>query len=99
MPKSRLRTAAISCLVIWAVLWSVFLLIRFSSLDIRVIPGIGPIMLAALAFVLLAPIAASMLAGAALLRQPRWPSNWLTLGCAIAVFLGQGVLFLSSRWL
>jgi hypothetical protein len=47
----------------------------------------------------MAPIAATGLAGAALVRQPRAPLNWLTLGCAIAALVGQGFLFLVTRWL
>lgn len=97
--KAPLRSASISCLAIWAAVWLLFLLIRFSPLDIRIIPGIGMFMLTALAVALLAPIVASGLAGAALVRQPRVPLNWLTLGCAIAALFGQGALFLVSKWL
>jgi membrane protein DedA with SNARE-associated domain len=74
-------------------------LMRFSPLDIRSIPGIGMVTLVALRVALLAPIVATGLAGAALVRQPRVPLNWLTLGCAIAALFGQGLLFLISRWL
>lgn len=72
---------------------------RLSPLDIRDIPGIGMIMLVALGVALLAPIVATALAGAALVRQPRVPRNWLTVGCAIAALSGQALLFLISRWL
>jgi hypothetical protein len=99
MGKASLRTASISCLAIWAAVWLLFLLMRFSPLDIRGIPGIGILMLVALGVALLAPIVATGLAGAALVRQPRMPLNWLTLGCAIAALFGQGLLFLISRWL
>ena len=99
MARALLRTASISCVAIWVTVWLLFLLMRFSPFDIRGIPGIGVVMLAALAVAFLAPIVATGLAGAALVRQPRVPLNWLTLGCAIAALLGQGLLFLTSRWL
>jgi hypothetical protein len=99
MVKASLRTASISCLAIWAAIWLLFLLMRLSALDIRSIPGIGMVMLVALGVALLAPIGATGLAGAALVRQPRVPLNWLTLGVAIAALFGQGLLFLISRWL
>jgi len=57
------------------------------------------VMLVALGVAVLAPIVATGLAGAALVRQPKAPLNWLTLGCAIAVLFGQGLLFLVTRWL
>ena len=41
----RLRVAAICCLAAWAAIWLLFLSMRFSSFDIRVIPGIGPLIL------------------------------------------------------
>jgi hypothetical protein len=97
--KTSLRAAAIYCLAIWAAVWLLFLLIRISSLDIRIIPGIGPIMLVALAIAVMAPVVAMVLAAAALVRQPRVYPNWLTLGCAIAAFIGEGVLFAATRWL
>jgi len=99
MIKAPLRTASIACLVIWAAVWLLFLVMRVSPLDIRTIPGIGMIMLGALGVALLAPIVAAVLAGAALVRQPRVRLNWLTLGCAIAAFFGQGFLFLITRWM
>jgi hypothetical protein len=94
-----LRTASIACLAIWAAIWLLFMLIRFSTFDIRVIPGIGMIMLTAFAVALVAPIVATGLAGAALFRQPRVPLNLLTFGCAIAALFGQALLFTISRWL
>jgi membrane protein DedA with SNARE-associated domain len=75
------------------------MLIRFSSFDIRVVPGIGMIMLTAFAVALVAPIVATALAGAALIRQPRVPLNLLIFGCAIAALLGQFLIFTISRWL
>jgi hypothetical protein len=99
MAKVSLRNTSVSCLVIWAAIWLVFLVMRFSPLDIRVIPGIGPIMLAALMAALVAPIVATAVAGAALVRQPRLSLNWLIFGCAIAVLVGQGILFAITRWL
>jgi hypothetical protein len=59
---------------------------RLSPLDIRNIPGIGMIMLTALLVAMVAPIVATGLAGAALVREPRAPLNWLTLGCAIGPY-------------
>jgi hypothetical protein len=99
MAKSSLRTASVFCLAIWAAVWILFLLIRLSTFDIRVIPGIGPVMLGALAVAVLAPIVAATLTGIALVRQPRMPLNWLTLGCAIAALVGQEFLFLITKWL
>lgn len=99
MGKLSLRNASVACLAIWAVIWFVFLSIRFSSFDIRIVPGIGPIMLAMLVTALLAPVAAIVLAAAALVRQPKAPMSWLTLACAVAIFLGQGALFAVTRWL
>ncbi len=99
MAKVSLRSASISCLAIWVAIWLLFLLMRLSPLDIRNIPGIGMIMLIALAVALVAPIVATGLAGAALVREPRVPLNLLTFGCAIAALLGQVFLFLVSSWL
>ncbi len=99
MAKWSLRTASIYCLAIWLGIWSLFLLIRLSSFDIRIIPGIGPVMLLALVVALVAPIVAMGVAGAALFRQPRVPLNWLIFGCTIAAFVGQGVLFTITKWL
>ena len=99
MAKVSLRTASIYCLAIWLAIWFLFLLMRLSPLDIRIIPGIGPVMLTALVVVLMAPIVAIAVAGVALVRQPRVPLNWLILGCAIAALLGQVILFTVTRWL
>jgi hypothetical protein len=99
MIKASLRTASIFCLVIWAAVWLLFLLMRLSPLDIRSIPGIGMITLVAVGVALLAPVVAAGLAGVALFRKPRLPMNWAMLGCAIAALFGQGLLFLISRWL
>lgn len=97
--KSWFRTASICCLALWAAIWLLFLLMRFSPFDFRGIPGLGVLVLTALAVALLAPVVAIGLAGAALLRQPRAPQNLLTLGCAIAALIGQVLLFLITRWL
>lgn len=99
MTKKSLRTASIYCLAAWALIWLFFIVIRLSSVDIRIIPGIGPYMLITLVVAVVAPIVAMGLAGVALVRQPRVPLDWLVLGCAIAAFLGQGVLFTITRWL
>jgi hypothetical protein len=99
MAKMSLRTASLSCLAIWAAVWVLFLLMRISPLDIRVVPGIGMIMLVALGVAVLAPIVSTGFAGAALVRQPQAPLNWLALGLAIAVLIGQGLLFLVTMWM
>jgi hypothetical protein len=99
MVKASFRTASIACLVIWAAIWLVFLLLRLLPLDIRGIPGAGRVMLIALAVALLAPIVATGLAAAALARHPRIPRDRLVLGWAVAALFGQGLLFLLTRWL
>ena len=99
LPRMALRTASIYCLATWAAIWFLFLVMRLSPLDIRIIPGIGPAMLIALVVALMAPIVATGIAGAALVRQPRVPLNWLLLGCAIAALLGQWMLFTITSWL
>jgi hypothetical protein len=99
MAKTSLRTASIYCLALWVAIWLMFLLMRLSPLDIRGIPGIGTVTLIALAVALVAPIVATGLAGAALVRQPREPLNLLAFGCAIAALFGQVMLFLISSWL
>ena len=93
-----MRTAALWCLAIWAAIWLAFLSIRFSSFDIRVIPGIGPVMLLALVVALVAPLVAIGISGIALAKQPRVSLNWLTLGGAVAALLGQIALFGITRW-
>jgi hypothetical protein len=99
MTKDSLRKASIYCLAIWLGVWLLFLLIHFSSFDIRGIPGIGSFMLSALVASFLAPIVAAVLAVAALIRQPRVPLNWLSLGGAVAAFLAQAFIFLATRWM
>ncbi len=99
MSKISLRTASIWCLGIWMAVWALFMLIRFSGFDIRVIPGIGPIMLMALAIAVLAPVVAVGIAGVALIRRPRAVLGWLILGCAVAACLAVGFIFAATRWL
>ena len=99
MAKTALRTASIVCLVIWAAIWLLFILMRLSSLDIRSIPDAGRVVFIALAVALLAPIAATGFAGAALALHPRVPRDRLVLGWAVAAFFGQVFLFLITRWL
>jgi len=99
MARTSLRATAIYCLAIWAAIWLLFMLIRFSSFDIRVIPGIGPVMLVALVVAVAAPIVAIGIACAALVRQPKALLNWLTLGCAIATCVGQAILFTVTKWM
>ena len=97
--KKTLAVIAIGCLMIWAVVWVLFMAIRFSSFDIRMIPGIGPVMLLLLLTVFAAPFVAIGVAGAALIRQPGIPLNWLALGGAIAALVGQSALFAVTKWL
>lgn len=99
MKDTTWRTRSLYCLVIWAAIWLIFLLIRYSSVDIRVIPGIGPVMLGALIGSMVTPIAATVFAAAAVIRQSRAPLNWLVFGCAIIGTLVQIQLFMSSKWL
>jgi hypothetical protein len=99
MAKTLLRAASVLCLAIWAAIWFAFLLMRFSPFDMRHIPDIGIIMLAAFAVALAAPILATGLAAVALVRHPREPRDSLIFGCAIAALLGQVFLFLITRWL
>jgi hypothetical protein len=99
MVNSPLRTAAIYCLALWVAIWVLFLLMRFSPIDIREIPGAGKIALTALGIVFAAPILATLLAAAALVRKPRTPLSWLTLGFAISIVFGQVGIFLITRWL
>lgn len=75
------------------------MLIRFSGFDIRLIPGIGPIMLVALAIAVLAPVVAVVIAAVALIRRPRAALHWLILGCAMAACLAVGVVFSVTQWL
>ncbi len=99
MARTPLRSAALSCLAVWAAVWLLFLLLRFSSLDVRYIPGAGRILLGALVISFLAPIVAAGLAAAALVRQPRVLVNLLALACAAAALVVQALVFASSRWL
>jgi hypothetical protein len=99
MVKTSLRSASIACLVIWAAIWLVFLLLRLSPIDIRNIPGAGRVLLIALAIALLAPIVAIGFAAAALARHPCVPRDRLVLGWGVAALFGQGLLFLVTRWL
>jgi hypothetical protein len=85
--------------VIWAAIWLLFLLVRFSTLDVSQYPGLGRVALPMLFTVAITPFAAIVLAIVAVVRQPVALSNWATLGCAIAALLGQALLFLSARWL
>ena len=99
MANMSLRKASILCLMIWLAIWFVFMLMRFSPLDIRIIPGIGILLLVSLAVALLAPIVATTLAAAALLRQPRDPKDLMTIGCSFAALVGQMYLFAITKWL
>jgi hypothetical protein len=96
---TSLRTAAVICLALWGATWIAFLLLRLSPFDIRQVPGIGPIMLAALAVAVLAPIVAAAMAGAALLREARTPLSFWVLAGSVAALLGVLAIFASTRWL
>jgi hypothetical protein len=97
--KPYLRTWAMYCLAIWAAIWAMFMLMRFSPLDIRTIPGIGMVLLGSLVVALVAPLAATVLAAAALFRQSRSLLTLLTLACALAVLVGQVLLFSMTGWM
>jgi hypothetical protein len=79
--------------------WALFMLIRFSGFDIRIIPGVGPIMLMALVISILAPVVAMGIAGVALIRRPRAVLGWVILGFAVAACLAVGFMFAANRWL
>lgn len=97
--KSPLRKAAIACIAVWVVIWVVFMLIRFSHVDVRVMPGVGPVLLMLLAAAGILPLAAAVLAVIAAIQQPKEPLSWMTLGGAIAVLCGQAVMFMANRWM
>jgi hypothetical protein len=97
--RASLKTASIYCLGIWVAVWLLFMLIRFSGLDIRVIPGIGPIMLIALVVAVVAPVVALGIAGVALIRRPRAVLGWLIVGCAVAACVVVVLIFAATKWL
>jgi hypothetical protein len=99
MAKTSLRTGSIVCLALWAGIWALFMLSRFSSFDVRQIPDAGPILLLSLVTVFLAPVAASAMSAVALMQRPRLSRDWFTLGCALAALFGQAGLFVSSAFL
>ncbi|HEX4377760.1 MAG TPA: hypothetical protein VHZ99_11480 [Steroidobacteraceae bacterium] len=99
MASSKLTIASIVCLAIWVAVWVLFLFIRFSGVDIRLIPGIGIFMLSTLVVSFLAPVAATGLAVIALIRQPSVLLNWFCLLGGVTVMFGQALVFVSSRWL
>jgi len=65
MTKTSMRAASIYCLAIWAAIRLLLLSMRRSRFDIRIIPGIGPIMLSAFVVAFAAPIVATGIAGTA----------------------------------
>jgi hypothetical protein len=95
--KISLRTASIYCLVIWVAVWCLFMLIRFSGFDIRVIPGIGPILLMALVVSIIGPVVAIGIAGISVIRRARAALNWLILGCSVAACLVVGFIFSTTK--
>jgi hypothetical protein len=57
------------------------------------------VMLAAMVVAVIAPVLATILAAAAVVRLPQVPLNWIILACASTAFGGQVVVFLIFRWL
>jgi hypothetical protein len=98
-PRAPLRSGALVCLGLWALIWLMYMAMRFSPFDIHAIPGVGFLLLGSLAVAFLAPVAASAFAAVALLKQPRAPFSWLVLGAAVAVLVGQPMLFMASQML
>jgi hypothetical protein len=97
--KISLKSASIYCLAIWAAVWCLFMLIRFSGFDIRVIPGIGPILLVALVVSIVGPLVAICIAVVSVIRRPSGTLNWLILGCAVAACIAVGLIFSETKWL
>jgi hypothetical protein len=97
--KVSLKSASIYCLASWAAVWCLFMLIRFSGFDIRVIPGIGPILLVALVVSIIGPLVAICIAVISLIRRPSGALNWLILGCAVAACIAVGFIFSETKWL
>ena len=97
--KASLRTASIYCLVVWAAVWCLFVLIRFTGFDIRVIPGIAPLMLVALVLSVIGPVVAIGLIGVALIQRPRAAVSWMILGGAVAACIAVGFIFAATKWL
>jgi hypothetical protein len=99
MAKPLLRTASIYCLVLWAAIWTFYVLLRSSHLDVRSIPGAGPVLLLSLVVITLAPLGAAGLSVAAVVRQPRARSGWVMLALAMFAFVAQWGLFMASSWM
>ncbi len=99
MSHASLRSAAWTCLAIWAAIWVFFLGLRFSSLDVRDVPGVRKILLPAFAVSLFAPILATGLTVLALIRQPRLSLNWFLLGCAVIVVIADVLFALIATWM
>src|ERR1700733_15098819 len=99
MAKESLKAVSIYCLGVWVAVWLMFMLIRFSGFDIRVIPGIGPIMLGALLVAVISPVLALGIAGVSLIRRPRAVLGWVILGCAVAACFAVGLIFTATKWL
>ncbi len=94
-----MRKAAIACVGAWAGIWVVFMLIRFSGLDVRAIPGAGPILLLLFAASGILPLAASVLALVATIQDPKVRSNWIALAAAVAILCIQAFLFTANKWM
>jgi uncharacterized membrane protein (DUF441 family) len=97
--KFNAARTAMYCLAVWLAVWAFFLAIRFSGLDARDLPAAGPLLLLCLAYAVLAPIAAGALSLVALIRQPRVRLGWIALALAIIAFVGQGAVFMATKWL
>jgi hypothetical protein len=97
--NKSLKTVSIYCLCVWVAVWLMFMLIRFSGFDIRVIPGIGPIMLVALLVAVISPVLALGIASVSLIRRPRAVLGWVILGFAVAACFAVGFIFTATKWL
>ena len=98
-PKSRLASASMYFLLLWVAVWAFFMMLRFSSFDVRSLPGAGMLFLTLLAYAVLAPLGAAGLSVASIIRKPAVPLGWVTLALAIAAFAVQGAVFMVSKWL
>jgi hypothetical protein len=90
---------AIAGLAIWVAIWIIFMLIRFSSFDIRTVPGAGPILLFMLVASGILPLATSVLAVVSAIQKPKDMLSWITLVCSVAALLGQAALFAAQKWM
>lgn len=101
IPTTRwsLRKIAAACIAVWIVIWIIFMAIRFSTLDVRLIPGAGGMLLLMLTAAAALPLVATLLSVMATIQKPAAPMNWVTLGCSIGIMVGQVVMFTASKWM